>query len=120
MNSVDQLLLGLQVWSLGGDQPENGNLVSWNLLQGLKGSGTRVVVFEQEPLGADPSKDLFGEKIIASLQQPPAALIAPSEMKAESDVRVIAYHGVVHLDTRLKPSISAPPLGLIEGFGLRI
>ncbi len=120
MNSVDQLLLGLQVWSLGGDQPENGNLVYWNVLQGLKGSGTRVIVFEQEPLGPDPSEDLFGEKIIASLQQPPAALIAPSEMKAESDVRVIAYHGVVHFDTGLEPSISAPSLGLIEGLGFWI
>ena len=120
MNSVDQLLLGLQVWSLGGDQPENGNLVSWNLLQGLKGSGTRVIVFEQEPLGVDPSEDLFGDKVIAPLQQPPAALIAPSEMKAESDVRAIAYHGVVHFDTGLEPSISAPSLGLIEGLGFWI
>lgn len=120
MNSVDQLLLGLQVWSLGGDQPENGNLVSWNLLQGLKGSGTWVVVFEQEPLGVDPAEDLFGDKVIAPLQQPPAALIAPSEMKAESDVRAIAYHGVVHFDTGLEPSISAPSLGLIEGLGFWI
>ncbi len=120
MNSVDQLLSGLQVWSLGGDQPENGNLVSWNLLQGLKGSRTRVVVFEQEPLSADPAEDLFGDKVIAPLQQPPATLIAPSEMKAESDVRAIAYHGVVHFDTGLEPSISAPSLGLIEGLGFWI
>ncbi len=120
MNSVDQLLLGLQVWSLGGDQPENGNLVSWNLLQGLKGSGTWVVVFEQEPLGVDPSEDLFGDKVIAPLQQPPAALITPSEMKAESDFRAIAYHGVVHFDTGLEPSISAPSLELIERLGFWI
>ena len=120
MNSVDQLLLGLEVRSLGGDQPENGNLVSWNLLQGLKGSRTRVIVFEQEPLGEDPTEDLFCEKVIAPLQQPPAALIAPSEMKAESDVRAIAYHGVVHFDPGLEPSISAPSLGLIEGLGFWI
>ena len=78
MNSGDQFLVGLRVWPLGGNQPENGDLVFGNLLQGLKGSGAWIVVFEQEPLGADPSEDLFGEKIIASLQQPPAALIAPS------------------------------------------
>jgi hypothetical protein len=115
VKSIDQLLLGLEIWSLGGDQPENGNLVSWNLFQGLKGSRTRVVVFEQEPLGEDPSKDLFCENVIAPLQQPPAALIAPSEMKSESDFRVIAYHGVVHFDAGLEPPISAPSLGLIEG-----
>jgi len=120
VNSVDQLLLGLHVWSFGGDQPENGNLVSRNLLQGLKGSRTRVVVFEQQPLGADPSKDLFGEIIVTSLQQPPAALITPSEMKAESDVRVIAYHGVVHFDASLEPPVSAPSLGLIKSLGFWI
>ena len=120
MNPVDQLLLGFQVWSFGGDQPENGNLVSWNLLQGLKGSRTRVVVFEQKPLGEDPSKDLFCEKVIAPLQQPPAALIAPSEMKAKSDVRVIFYHGVVHFDAGLEPSIGAPSLRFIEGLGFWI
>ena len=120
MYSVEQLLVGLQVWSLGGYQPENGNLVSWNLFQRLKGSRTRVIVFEQEPLGEDPSKDLFCEKVIAPLQQPPAALIAPSEMKAKSDVRVIADYRVVHFDTGLEPSISAPSPGLIEGLGFSI
>ncbi len=120
MNSVDQLLLGLHVWSLGGDQPENGNLVSRNFLQGLKGSRTQVIVFEQETLGADPSKDLFGEIIVTSLQQPPAALITPSEMKAESDLGVIAYHGVIQFDAGLEPPISAPSLGLIECLGFWI
>ncbi len=101
MNFVDQLHLGLQVWSLGGNQPENGNLVSWNLLQGLKGSRTRVVVFEQKPLGADSAEDLLGEIIVTSLQQPPATLVTPSKMEAEGDLWVIAYHGVVHFDTGL-------------------
>ncbi len=68
----------------------------------------------------DPAEDLFGDKVIAPLQQPPAALIAPSEMTAESDVRASASHGVVHFDTGLEPSISAPSLGLIEGLGFWI
>ena len=118
MNSFDQFFLLLQPWSLGGNQTENDDFVVWNFFQRLKGSGTRVVVFQQKSLGADAPKDLSCEKVIASLQQPPAALITPSEMKPKSDLRTLAHHGVIHFDSRLEPTISTPSLGLVEGLRL--
>lgn len=65
-------------------------------------------------------KDLFGNSVITSFRQPPAALITPSQVKAKGYRRVITYHGIVHLDAVTQPSVSSPTLGFVEGAGLGI
>ncbi len=59
----------------------------------------------------------FRKQIIAALQQPPAALIAASQVESEGNLRMVRHNGVVHFNSRFEPAIHGPALGLVKGFG---
>jgi len=48
---------------------------------------------------ANIPKDGFGDEIVRALGQPPAALVAASEMEPERDTRVTCDHRVVQFDS---------------------
>jgi hypothetical protein len=44
------------------------------------------------------AKKLTADGLVPSLRQPPAALVAASDVKSKSDAGKTGYHGVVQLD----------------------
>ncbi len=97
----DQVLGPFPSWCLGRDQSQHHDLVVRDRLQRLKRSRALVIVLEQESLCANLLKNRLGYEIVAALGQPPAALIPPSEVKAEGHLRESADDRVVELDPLL-------------------
>ena len=120
MDAVGELFHRLPAGAFGRHKTEDDRLVVGNVLQGRKGARALVVVFQEQALGADVLKDGPGDGLVAALGQPPAALIAASEMKAERDFRKSGHEGVVHLDSAQKPLLCAPALGLVKGARLGV
>ena len=51
---------GFSSCNLGGDEPEDHDLVAWYRGQRLKSARARVVVFRQQPLRAHTGKQALG------------------------------------------------------------
>jgi len=64
-----------------------------------------IVVLEQEPRGPNPAQDRLCDEIVPAACQPPAALIAASQMKTEGHVWKFRHQGIVHFDGAFEPII---------------
>ena len=53
----------------------------------------------------NPFKDLTCNQVVTTLGQPPAALVAPSEVEAESHFWKTTHHRIVHLHPHVQPLI---------------
>ena len=77
-------------------QAEHDHFVVGYSLQWVKRAGALVVVFQQESIRFDAFKYRLCNQIVATFDQPTAALVAPSEVEAEGNIGVAAHDGVVH------------------------
>ncbi len=98
MDPLAQLSQRLEPGCLRGHQSQNDGLVLGYLPEGLEGSRTLVVVLEKEALRANTLKEALCQESVIALGQPTAALVAPSQVKAEGHLREAAHDGVVHLE----------------------
>lgn len=64
-----------------------------------------IVVLEQEPPGPYPAQNRLRNEIVSAARQPPAALIAASEMKTKGNVWEFRHQGIVHFDTAFEPMV---------------
>lgn len=59
-----------------------------------------VVILQQQTLSIEPAKQLAADGFVTSLGQPPAALIAASNVKAKSHIAKPLHRGVVEFDAK--------------------
>lgn len=64
-----------------------------------------IVILEQEPLGPYLAQERPGNQIVPAACQPPAALIAASQMKTEGNVWKFLHQCIVHFNAALEPII---------------
>lgn len=114
------MLLCLETRRLGADKTQDYYLILRHLFQGLERAGTLIVVLEQKPLSKDTPKDGTRNRVISALDQPPAALVAASEVESKSDPWGRADHCIIHLNPPAEPLIDFPPLTFVEdsAFGI--
>ena len=94
--------------------PRTTNLFVRHVFEWLKGTGARIVVFQQQSLRLELVKKLAADRFIASLRQPPAALVTASDVKSKSHIGKAGYDRVVELDAERKPLIETPAELLVE------
>ena len=119
-NTSLQYIDGFHLRSLCRDQSQNHKLILRHVFQWLKGAGARIVVFQQYSLCFELVKKLAADRFIASLRQPPTALVAASDVKSKSHIGKSGYDRVVKLDAERKPLIEAPAELLVEDARLRV
>ncbi len=119
-NPRRELIAGFMARGFRGDQPQDDDLIFGDFPERLERARADIIVLEQQTLDADVVEDALGDGLVSSNGQPPAALVAPSEVKPKGHLRKIADDGVVHLDALLYPAIETPSLRLVEGAGFRI
>ena len=95
-----QNLQGLEIRLFGGYQSQHYELIVRHVAERLQGAGPDIVIFQQQPVRLQLTKELAADRLIPALRQPPAALIAASDMEPESDSRKTGHHGVVQLDAK--------------------
>lgn len=93
---------------LGRDQSQNYKLILRHFAERLKGAGAGIVVFQQQSLRVQLAEQLAADRFITSLGQPPAALIAPSDMESESHVGKSSHDGIVEFYADRKPPVETP------------
>src|SRR2546426_3286422 len=103
-----ELLRSFQPRRFGGHQAQDYRLVLRDFPQRFKRSRAAVVVFEEQPLRADPLKQRSGDQIVSSRGQPTAVLITASEMKSGSDTCRVSDDGIVHFDSLVQPVLQTP------------
>ena len=104
----NQLRRGFQPRRFGGHEAQHNRLVLRHFPQRFKRSRAAVVVFEEQPLRADPLKQRSGDQIVSSRGQPTAVLITASEMKSGSDTCRVSDDGIVHFDSLVQPVLQTP------------
>ena len=65
--------------------PSTTRLALWDKAQRFESSRALVVVFEQEPIDFERSKQFFGNSVVAAFGIPMAAVVPAAEMHAEDD-----------------------------------
>ena len=60
-----------------------------------------IVIFQQEALGVNTLENRPGNEVVATFDQPTAALIASSQMKAKGNPGEVPHNGIVHFDSPL-------------------
>ena len=117
---LNQLLSRLQTRLLRCDQSQDHKLVIKDILNRLNGSRAIIIVLKQEALRFYSPEKLTADRFVSSLRQPPAALIAASNMETEGDSRKTVHDRIVQLYADTEPSVETPTLTLIEAARLRI
>src|SRR5713226_6744807 len=87
--------------------------------QRFKASRALIVVFEQEALKAGLSK-YAGNGFIVTTGIELALVVAPADMNAKGDARVIANDGIIHLNTGVDDFVGVVPALAIALAHLRI
>ena len=117
---LNQLLSRLQTRLLRCDQSQDHKLVIKDILNRLNGSRAIIIVLKQEALRFYSPEKLTADRFVSSLRQPPAALIAASDVKTEGYSGEALHDGVIQLYADTEPSVETPTLTLIEAARLRI
>jgi hypothetical protein len=104
-----QVIHALKSAFFSGDQAEQDEFVFGYVLERRKRARAIVVVFEQESLYLEPLEEPATDRFVTSLGEPPAALIAASEMERESDTRQSSDDRIVELDAGREPLLQTPP-----------
>jgi hypothetical protein len=97
-----------------GDQAEHEEFVFGHVLERRECARAVIVVFEQESLYLEPLEEPATDRFVTSLGEPPAALIATSEMERESDLWKSGDDRIVQLDATRQPLVQTPPLLFVE------
>ena len=105
-----QVIHALKPANFTGDQAEHDESVFGHVLERRERARAIVVVFEQEPLYLESLEEPATDRFVTSFGQPPAALIAASEMERESDIGKSGDDRIVQLDATRQPLVQAPPL----------
>lgn len=84
-DALAQVIEGFELAGLGAYQAEHDEFVFGDVLERLERTRAIIVVLEQEPVYFEALEELPADRLVTSLGEPPAALIAASEMKGESD-----------------------------------
>ena len=113
-NPLDELAHRLAARGLRRHEAEHDELPVRNRTQGCEGPRPIVVVLEQQPVSANARKDSVRKPVVPALDEPAAGLVSPAEVEAEGDVRMIADHVVVQLETQLEPPLGRPAAALVE------
>src|SRR4051794_28761105 len=90
-----ELVLGLELAALGGDQAEHRDLALGQKTQRLETAGARAVVFEKVAVDIDRVEDELGDRLVAALRDPGAGEIAAAKMHADRHVLRTAFDRVV-------------------------
>ena len=109
-----QVAHALEPAGFSGDQAEHDEFVFGYVLERRERARAIVVVLEQKPLHGEPSEEPATDRFVTSLGEPPAALIAASEMERESDIWKSADDGIVQLDAARQPLVQTPALLFVE------
>lgn len=99
---------------LGGNQAEHDEFVFGYVAQRFERARPMVVVLEQESVYRQPPKERATNRFITALGEPPAALIATSEMKRKSDSGKSRDDCIVQLGAAREPSLESPTLLFVE------
>lgn len=102
------------------DESQDDELVLCDRLQRFEVPRAAIVVLQQETPGLEPPEKRVRDRLVSSFGQPPAALISPSEMEAEGDLRKAVHDRVIEIDPEAQPFLQAPAEPLVEGAGPRI
>jgi hypothetical protein len=109
-----KLVDGLLPSSLRRDEPKDDGLVVRYRGKWLESTGALVVVFEEEPLGADVGEQALREPVVAALDQPAALLVAATKMEAERNAGTLSEDDVIKLEPEIEPALDRPSSALIE------
>ncbi len=82
-----QLVRVLQLGLLRGDQPEHDGLVLGHEAQRLEGAGARRVVLGEDPVDREVVEQLLGDRVVAALDRPHAAVVPAAQVHRERGVR---------------------------------
>ena len=115
-----QVIRALKPAFFSGDQAEHEEFVVGYVLERRERARAIIVVFEQESLYLEPLEESAADRLVTSLGEPPAALIAASEVERESDIWKSADDRIVQLDAARQPLVQTPPLLFVETPGLRV
>jgi hypothetical protein len=80
-----QVIHALEPAGFSRDQAEHDEFVFGYVLERRERARAIIVVFEEESLYLEPLEEPATDRFVTSLGEPPAALIAASEMERESD-----------------------------------
>ena len=109
-----QVIHALKPAGFSGDQAEHDELVFGYVLERRERARAIIVVLEQESLYLEPLEEPATDRFVTSLGEPPAALIAASEMERESDIWKPGDDRIVQLDATRQPLVQTPSLLFVE------
>ena len=109
-----QVIHALKLAEFSGDQAEHNEFVFGYVLERRERARAIIVVLEQESLYLEPLEEPAADRFVTSLGEPPAALIAASEMECESDTWKSGDDRIVQLDTTRQPLVQTPSLLFVE------
>jgi len=84
------------------------------MLQWFEGTGSGVVVLQQQSVGINATKQTAADPFVATFGQPPTALVTTSNVKPEGNIVKARHHSIVELDTQGKPLVEAPAEPFVE------
>ena len=113
-NTLSQVFDLFQRSSFGCDETQDYKFVIRYLFQRKKRAGTGVVELKQETLRFCLPKKTRGNRPVIPFGQPPAALIASSDVKREGNFWKALHDGVVQINSQAEPLGEAPPLVFIK------
>ncbi len=109
-----QIIDCFQSGMFGSNQTEHNHLVRRHRLQRQEGPGTLVIILQQKSLGVYTLKYRLGDEIVTTFDQPTAALVASSKMKAERHLGEAIHDGIVHFDPPGQVSVHRPTSLLVK------
>src|SRR6266705_912024 len=90
-----QLVLGLELAALGGDQAEHDQLALGDEAQRLEAAGAGVVVFEEEPVDRQLVEQRLGDEVVAALRRPGGPEVAAAHVGGDGHaIRPARQRGV--------------------------
>ena len=105
LDARQDLLARLDARLLRRDQAEHDGLVGGHVAQRREVARARRVVFEQQAIDAQGIKELLGDRVVAALDGPHAAVIAPAEVEPEGHAGEVGDQGVVEGDHLGQPGL---------------
>src|SRR5690348_9665401 len=92
-----EVVLGLQLGALGGDQAEDDHLALGNEAERLEATGPFVVVLEEEPVHGQLGEQRLGHEVVAAGGDPGGTEVAAAHVRGDGHVRGLALDRVVDL-----------------------
>src|SRR3984885_1687588 len=80
VDAAQQVVAGFQLGDFGGDQAEDHRRPWRDEAERLEAAGPFRVVLEQEPVDGHLVEQPFGDRVVAALRHPGAAVVAAAEM----------------------------------------